>query len=101
MGDIFLSTVLLDHVRGLGYHVGRTHYNDIRLGGLLMVCLDAVDTLDGFNWIVRAPADQEYAAIIALCKMAGIDLMDGQANRLASFSDSPADRVISEVTRIR
>ena len=34
-----LCSTLLDHIRGLGYHVGRTTYCDFR-SGLLMVCLD-------------------------------------------------------------
>lgn len=71
-----LCSVLLDHIRGLGYHVGRACYCDIRLG-CLMLCIDATDTLDGHSFVVRAPVDQEYDGIMELCKALAIDLSDG------------------------
>ncbi|MBE7508250.1 MAG: hypothetical protein HS101_18465 [Planctomycetia bacterium] len=71
-----LCSVLLDHIRGLGYHVCRACYCDIRLGHL-MICLDAVDTLDGHSWVVRAPVEREYDGIMELCKVLAIDLEDG------------------------
>jgi hypothetical protein len=42
-----------------------------------MVCLDAVDTLDGHAFIVRAPVERESDALIELCRVVGVDLMDG------------------------
>lgn len=65
-----LYAVLLDHIQGLGYHVGRVCYCDIRLG-CPMVCLD------DRAFIVRAPVEREYDGLIELCRVVGIDLMDG------------------------
>ncbi len=39
-----------------------------------MVCLDAVDTLDGHAFIVRAPVEREYDCLSELCRVIGIDL---------------------------
>ncbi|HKQ49914.1 MAG TPA: hypothetical protein VJZ71_17705 [Phycisphaerae bacterium] len=46
---------MLDHIRSLCYNTGRAFYCDFQLG-LLMICVDAVDTFDGHEFIVRAPA---------------------------------------------
>jgi hypothetical protein len=42
-----------------------------------MICLDAVDTFDGHEFIVRAPANGEFEAVCELAKTVGIDLEDG------------------------
>lgn len=71
-----LCSTLLDHVRSLGHDVTRFCFRDYRTGRL-MVFLEAIAAADGRTFIVRAPVDEEYEAIIELCQMAGIDWMDG------------------------
>ncbi|HKQ49688.1 MAG TPA: hypothetical protein VJZ71_16565 [Phycisphaerae bacterium] len=76
MDNTRLCSVMLDHIRSLGYNTGRAFYCDFQLG-LLMICLDAVDTFDGHEFIVRAPANGEYEAVCELAKAVGIGLEDG------------------------
>lgn len=70
-----LCSLLLDHVRGLGFNVGRCVYADVQQGA--MVCLDATDAKTGEVFTIRAPVDREYDAAFHLCRAVGIDLMDG------------------------
>lgn len=71
-----MSSILLDHIRGLGFHTGRVIYYDGNWQ-TFAVCLDAVDSQTRNTYTVRASITEEYEAVCKLAEAVGIDLMDG------------------------
>jgi hypothetical protein len=74
MTSPYVTTAILDTIRGAGFHVGWTSTVDVRTGELRRI-VNAVDARTGESFTVSAP--EEYEAIIELARQVGIELEDG------------------------